>query len=108
MPFIPPPIIPIPVPDEPAEPTVPLPEIGATVLYTLSAADLDLIATQRDPEIPLDDLAEGTERPGTVTETSGGGLITLQVFLDSEGTLSFLALLRPEGTGPGTWARPTT
>ncbi|MFE4293879.1 hypothetical protein [Streptomyces sp. NPDC056907] len=97
------------MPEPPVEPTTPPPAVGSTVTYLLAAEDLDLIAGQQEPDSPLE-LAVGQACPAIVTGTSGGGLANLKVQLteDTEaGAVTFWALLRAEGTEPGTWARPT-
>ncbi|MFJ1699407.1 hypothetical protein ACIOHC_30580 [Streptomyces sp. NPDC088252] len=102
--------IPVEIPDPPAEPTQPLPPVGSTVTYTLSVQDLDLIETpapsnEDEPSAPV--YAEGDQFPGNVTARGTGTQLTIRVLLTEDGTTTIWALLRPEGTTPGTWSRPT-
>ncbi|MGW1102701.1 hypothetical protein [Streptomyces sp. NPDC002540] len=110
MPFTPAPVV---VPDPPAEPTnptEPLPAVGSTVTYTLAAQDLDLIsapAPSDETEPPTPAYAEGDQFPGIVTARGSGTQLTLRVLLTEDATTTIWALLRPEGTTPGTWSRLT-
>ncbi|MER8083856.1 hypothetical protein ABTZ57_01505 [Streptomyces sp. NPDC094048] len=107
MPFTP---VPVPIPDVPAEPTQPLPPVGSTATYTLSGQDLVLIdgqtlSDENEPPAPV--YAEGDQFPGIVTARGAGTQLTIRVLLTEDGTTTIWALLRPEGTTPGTWSRPT-
>ncbi|MFJ2174319.1 hypothetical protein ACIOHE_15575 [Streptomyces sp. NPDC087851] len=107
MSWTPPPIIPIEIPEPPATPSQPLPPVGSTVTYVLSAQDLDIIAAQDQPEdAPYPPFAKGETYTGVVTERGSGDQLTLRVLLVPDATITMWALLRPEGTTPGTWARP--
>ncbi|MFJ4738696.1 hypothetical protein [Streptomyces sp. NPDC088775] len=99
--------VPIPdLPDEPTEPTQPLPPVGSTVTYTLCDQDLDLIAAQAPAsEAEPPGYAEGVQVPGVVTAHGAGTQLNLRVLLTDDATSTIWALLRPEGTAPGTWAR---
>lgn len=92
----------------PADPPPRLPE-GTAVTYILCDEDLVLIAGHQDDGVLPEGLSTGLVCPATVTETTGDGRATLLVMLAEDGSATYWALSRPEGTEPGTWARlPTT
>lgn len=102
------PIHPVTVP--PAPPTTPIDPlpIGSLVSYILSTQDLEMIAGQQDDGVLPDGLSVGQICPATVASTTGDGLATLKVQLTDDGTATYWALSRAEGTEPGTWARIET
>jgi hypothetical protein len=91
------------------------PSIGRIVHYKLTQADAAAINKRRadvkNPGAGMasqiivgNDAAEGQVCAATVVRTFGGPAANLQVHLD--GTDTYWATSRTEGTEPGTWAWP--
>lgn len=89
------------------------PTIGRTVHYRLSQCDADAINHRRAGHATRDRVnvqtignhaTAGDICPAMIVATFGGPAANLQVVLD--GTDTYWATSRPEGTEPGTWAWP--